>query len=227
MTAIGFVSFELVLTLGRLYSKSFMSQWCQMLYIVYSLNIQDFSTKSCAAIFRNKLGKLNNKIVSWLLHILSGFITSLIQLQRSQGIKIVLMWLTYFLTYLLHTYSRVLLEKLTGSQLVKKFPTFYGTRRFITAFTSARQLYLSRASSIQSIPLHPTSWRSILILSSHLHLGLPSGIFPSGFPTKTLYTPLLSPIYATCPTHLILLYFITRTIFGEQYRSLSPSLQGL
>jgi flagellar basal body-associated protein FliL len=39
--------------------------------------------------------------------------------------------------------SRVLLERLTGSQLVKKFPTFYGTRRFITAFTSARHLSLS------------------------------------------------------------------------------------
>jgi hypothetical protein len=28
-----------------------------------------------------------------------------------------------------------LLEKLTVTQLVKKFPTFYGTRRFITVFT--------------------------------------------------------------------------------------------
>jgi len=46
-------------------------------------------------------------------------------------------------TYLLTPWSRVLLEKLTGSQLVKKFPTFYGTRRFITAFTSARHLSLS------------------------------------------------------------------------------------
>jgi hypothetical protein len=34
--------------------------------------------------------------------------------------------------------SRVLLEKLTGRQLVKKFPAFYGTRRFITALTRAR-----------------------------------------------------------------------------------------
>ena len=47
------------------------------------------------------------------------------------------------LTYLLTSWSRVLLEKLTGSQLVKKFPAFYGTRRFITASTSARHLSLS------------------------------------------------------------------------------------
>jgi len=120
--------------------------------------------------------------------------------------------------------STVLLEKLTGLQLVKKFPAFYGTRRFITAFTSVRHLSLSWASSIQSIPPHPSSWRSILILSSHLRLGLPSRLFHSGFLTKTLYTPLLSPIRATCPAHLTLLDFTTRTILGEEYRSLSSSL---
>jgi hypothetical protein len=133
-----------------------------------------------------------------------------------KGIKINLF------TYLLHW--TVLLDKLTVLQLVKKFPSFYGTRKFINPFTSARHLFLSSASSIQSIPPHPTSWRSILILSSHLRLGLPSGLFPSGFPTKTLYTPLPSPIHATCPAHLILLDFITRTTLGEQYRSLSSSL---
>ena len=36
-------------------------------------------------------------------------------------------------SYLLTPRSTVLLEKATGPQLVKKFPTFYGTRRFITA----------------------------------------------------------------------------------------------
>jgi len=59
----------------------------------------------------------------------------------------------YIYTHIIHTYiyiyylvtpwSRVLLEKLTGLKLVKKFPAFYGTRRFITAFTSARHLSLS------------------------------------------------------------------------------------
>ena len=109
--------------------------------------------------------------------------------------------------YLLTPWSRVLLENLTGFWLVEKFPTFCGTRRFITSFTSARHLSLSWASSIQSIPAHPTSWRSILIFS-HLRLALPSGLFPSGFPTKTLYTPFLPLIRSTCPAHLILLDLI-------------------
>ena len=118
-------------------------------------------------------------------------------------------------TYLLTPWCRVLLEKLTALQLVKKFPAFHGTRRFITELTSGRHLSLSWASPIQSIYPHPTSWRSILIISTHLRLGLPSGLLPSGFPTKTLYTPLSSPIRATCPTHRILLDFITRTILGS------------
>ena len=97
------------------------------------------------------------------------------------------------LIYLLTPWCRVLLEKLTGLQLVKKFPSFHGTRRFITALTSVRHLSLSWASLIQSIYPHPTSWRSILILSTHLRLGL----LPSGFPTKTLYTPSPHPFHGT------------------------------
>ena len=97
----------------------------------------------------------------------------------------------YLLTYSLTPWCRVLLEKLTGLQLVKKFPAFHGTRRFITALTSVCHLSLSWASPIQSIYPHPTSWRPILILSTHLRRGLPSGLFPYGFLTKTLYAPSL------------------------------------
>jgi len=107
--------------------------------------------------------------------------------------------LTYLLTYLLTPWNRVLLENLNSSQLVKKFPAFYGNRRFITAFRSACLLSLYWASSIQSVPSHPTSWRSMLVLSSHLRLVIPSSLFPSHFLIKMLYTTLLSPVRSTCP----------------------------
>ena len=113
---------------------------------------------------------------------------------------------TYLLTYL-SPWNRVLLDKLTGSHLVKKFPTFCGT-----AFTSARHLSLL----------------SILILSSHLRLGLPSGLslflrFPHHNSLNT--SPLLHG--GTCTAHLFLLDLITRTIFGVEYRSPNSSLRSV
>jgi len=53
----------------------------------------------------------------------------------------------------------------------------------------------------------------ILILCSQISLGLPYGFFRSGLPVKSLYAISLSPIHATCPTSLILLYLIIRILF--------------
>ena len=70
--------------------------------------------------------------------------------------------------YFLTPYSTVLLEWQTGPQLVKKFPTFYGTRRFITALTSACYPYPSWTRSIQS--MSPPSY----FMKIHLIIILPS-----------------------------------------------------
>ena len=77
----------------------------------------------------------------------------------------------------LTTWNKVLFEKLASPQLVEQFVAFYETWWFIRAFTSAQHLSLSR--SIQSVLPHPTSWRSIVTLSSHLRVGLPVALFSS------------------------------------------------
>jgi hypothetical protein len=74
-----------------------------------------------------------------------------------------------------------------------------------------------------STKAYPISWESILLLSSHLRPGLPSGFFHSGFPTKTLYATLLIRIRATCPTPLFILDLIIRTIFGLSLSSVFHS----
>jgi hypothetical protein len=56
----------------------------------------------------------------------------------------------------------------------------------------------------QMNPIHtpnPISLRSILTLPTHLRLSLPIGLFPSGFPTKTLHALLSYACYIPCSSH--------------------------
>ena len=74
--------------------------------------------------------------------------------------------LTYFLTYFLTSWNRVLLEKLTGSQLVKKFPAIYGNWKCFNSFTSARYLSLPEPDQFSPCPSH--------FLKIHFNTILPS-----------------------------------------------------
>ena len=105
-------------------------------------------------------------------------------------------------TILFHIpWSRVLLEKLNNFQLVKKFPVFCGTQKFITAFASARHLSLSRADQSMPPPSHFLKVHFNIILpstprSSKLSLSLG---FPHQHPICT--SPLPHTIYMPLPSH--------------------------
>jgi len=73
-------------------------------------------------------------------------------------------------------------------------------------------------SETNPVLAHPTSLKSILILFSHLLLGLPSVLFHSGFLAKTLYARHLFPMRATCPAHQVLLDLVIR-VFSEECSS--------
>ena len=125
------------------------------------------------------------------------------------------------LTYLLTPRCKVLLEKLTGLQLVKKFPAFHGR-------THKRPPAVSILG--QPNPVHTPTSHLLEIHPNIIHPSTPRSPqwFPSlRFPHQNPIHPLSSPIRATCPAYLILLDFITRTILGEEYKSFSSSLCSL
>jgi hypothetical protein len=88
------------------------------------------------------------------------------------------------------------MEELKVIQLANKIAIFFETGKFITVFTRSR--HWSLFWTIHYTTSHTISLRSIVI-SYHLHLGLPSGLFPSCFPIKILYAFLASLMRAACP----------------------------
>ena len=135
--------------------------------------------------------------------------------------------LTYLLTYLL-TYSMVQ----SPSWEANRFAAIQEITR-ISRNPNVHYRTHKRSPPVsilgQPNPVHiptPTSWRAILILSTHLHLGLPSGLLPSGFPSKTLHlvnSPLLTHMpHMHTPSHYFRFYhphninFLTRWISGSK-----------
>ena len=117
----------------------------------------------------------------------------------------------------------------------RNFPTFYGTRRYESTSLHLQEpttsLYpKTDHSSSFNTPSPQSYWRFILILSSHLCLDFPSGLFPWISPTKIPYVPYPLPhmcYIAICPAYLISLRFVTWAIFDGDYRSWSSSICSL
>ena len=123
-------------------------------------------------------------------------------------------------TYLLTPRCRVLLEQLTGTQLVKKFPAFHGIRMFITAITSVRHLSLSWAS-----PLHITKYHFLEIHPNLIHPSKPRSpqwSLSLRFPHQDPIHSFSSPICATCPAHLILVDFTPARFWVRSTNYLDP-----
>ena len=81
------------------------------------------------------------------------------------------------------------------------FPSGFLTKTLHTTLLSPILPIVPIVSYINPVQaLYHNAIRSILILPSHLGLGLPSALFPSGFLTKTQHTTLLSPLLPCEPS---------------------------
>jgi hypothetical protein len=111
--------------------------------------------------------------------------------------------------------EQVFLEKLIVIQLVKKIPAIFCNPKVHYCVHNSPPTVPIMSQKHPIHTFHPLSLRFILILSSHLCLGLPHSHLSSGFSTKILYPLLTSTMCAICTIHLILLDFFTLIIFGE------------
>jgi hypothetical protein len=90
----------------------------------------------------------------------------------------------------------VLLETPAVPHLVNKFPIFYGTRIFITEFTTARQI-----SPVHALP--PCFFKTNFNITLPPMPMSPTRYLSFAFPHQHSTRSYPLPIHATCPAHLI------------------------
>ena len=112
--------------------------------------------------------------------------------------------MSYLLTYSMEQSPSWLSNLFSASQ---EIPLFYGPGSSLPHLQVPAICPYPEPARSSPYPHIPLLEVPILILSSHLRMGLPRGLLPSGFPTKTLYTSLLSPTDTTClQTEMLMKY---------------------
>jgi len=125
---------------------------------------------------------------------------------------------TAFLDYkLLNPLDRFLLDKKTVPQVIMKRLQFYVNRRFSIVFTEVSICPVSNASQMNPFQTYTSSLKSHFnkLLPSTPRSSEPSLSFKFRYENHEFSLP--NPMHATSAVHLALLYFISRTIFGEEY----------
>lgn len=119
--------------------------------------------------------------------------------------------------------QQILGGKATFLHIIRNLVEIYGTQIFITGFHNSplRFAIMSQINLFHALPHF--FFRYTVILSSLLQLDLPSGLFHSGFRTKSL----LSSIRATCQAHLLRRHMVPRNTSSEEYKSQSSPLRNL
>jgi hypothetical protein len=107
------------------------------------------------------------------------------------------------------------LNKAVVAQLFKNFPEYYEHLQDSSYHIQKSSTLISILNQIIQFIPHHIFVRSILIISSHLHQGVPSGLVPSDLPTDTMYAFLFPPIRATCLNLDFIILIMDRSISYE------------